>query len=470
MAIPLTGTGGLFTRVGQIGGFLNHVNSFRGTANLSAAGIESVATAVDTIQAQFVSTNQQLIDSLYSQRDSYRLVHASIGTYLQTLSQSTVIKMADDDVKLLNRTLVASVTELIAQMKSASQSVPRPTVTGTVTMAGGNTGNGILTVSVIGADGVQLDYPFGENIDAKVVNDAQSGGTAGQETWSLTGDGVQTDQLSWDWPAGSGANLILTGIDPAIDASTQLLTNGDFETFTSNVPNNWTIQTGTAGTTIFAAGSGDAYKGSDALKYTGNGTELTSLFQQFGISTGTVATLQPRTVYAVNAWMKVSSVPAAGQLDIELVDGSNNVVNDDAGNPIRVRINLTALTTTYKAVGAMTTELLSSTTPYFRTPTVMPATSRIRIRLSTALTNAVSVFVDHPALTAATRLYTGGPYAAVFSGSVNFAANKDTATIVIANNFGSGWQKLLERFWNLRQLGLQIPSSAAPTIADSLIG
>jgi hypothetical protein len=80
MAITLTGTGGLFTRTGRVGGMLNALNSFRGTADLSGASIVSVGVGVNNIEAQFQSTNQDLVDGLYTARDGHRSAGAGFAS------------------------------------------------------------------------------------------------------------------------------------------------------------------------------------------------------------------------------------------------------------------------------------------------------------------------------------------------------------------------------------------------------
>src|SRR5690606_15589688 len=97
----------------------------------------------------------------------------------------------------------------------------------------------------------------------------------------------------------------------------------------------------------------------------------------------------------------------------------------------------------------------------------LPSSYKLRVRLSTALDNGVSVFVDDLALAEATRFYTGGPYVAAFAASVN-PALEDHWTVAITSTLG-GFQKLFERFFGMRQLGLTLPFSSTPTISDSLV-
>ena len=71
-------------------------------------------------------------------------------------------------------------------------------------------------------------------------------------------------------------------------------------------------------------------------------------------------------------------------------------------------------------------------------------------------------------MTPLTRLYAGGPLIGLFSGSSPWAY-QDTATLAIANTYAALWVRLLERWFSLRDKGLQFPTDASPTIADSLI-
>ena len=465
MAVDLTGNpGGLFRRLGRIGGLVNSLNSFLGNGDLSAGGLVSLGVGVDNLQNEFEAARQDLTPGLYPLRDSYRTSHSQLTSYLQTRAQQVVIEMVNDDSPLSQKTLALALAELISQMTTAAASVTRPTVSATVTAGASNTGNGVCVASILGTDGKQLDYIFNESLVLKAATDAQAGtATAGQEQFNLTGAAAQTDALRWDWPLGSGAASSLPAVDAAQDNSGNVLYNSDFETWTNaNIPDNWVKNVGTIGTSILRSSS--PYKGSYALSFVGDGAELTSVEQTFNTTPSTVLgsggtnyKLLPSTVYAVNAWVKVSVTPVAGVLSFALVDGSGTILNDAAGTANNVTQSLPAISTTYVNVQG-----------FFRTPAVLPATAKLRVRLSTALSAGSTVIIDHLALAPATRAYVGGPYVALFSGATNFIAG-DKFTVAVANNYSSKWAKLLERLFNLRSLGLAIPSSGAPTIADSLV-
>jgi hypothetical protein len=107
----------------------------------------------------------------------------------------------------------------------------------------------------------------------------------------------------------------------------------------------------------------------------------------------------------------------------------------------------------------------------FRLPDPVPATVKIRVRLSTALSSGSSIFIDHLALTPATQLYTGGPYAAIFSGATDFEID-DKWSLTVTNAQAGAFQTLFDRLFDMRSKGLLLPSAtgAAETIDDALIG
>lgn len=467
MTIALTTSpGGIFRRIGRIGAVLNGINAFRGTADLSGASIISVGVGVNNIRDQFLSTNSQLIDGLYSARDGYRGVHGSLANYLKTLAANVVITMADDDVRLVTKDLPTALKELIRQMIASSDSVDRPTVSVTVTAGSANTGTGVVAASVTNPNGTQMAYPFNETVDVTCTGDAQSStATSGSEPFSARGDNAQSDELMWDWEKGSACSTSVNAVNANEDVGTNYLVNSSFEDYTvANTPDSWTVLVGTVGTHILAAGAGSGYAGAtspNGLKFTGDGSNLTSIVQPFAAATtasGSTKTLLPSTVYAMNVWLKKSGAGLlAGVLDIDLVDSSNATINDAAGTANRKQVTLSGLTTSYAATNA-----------FFRTPAVLPSTVKLRVRLSTAATNTESVFIDHLSLTPATRLYAGGPFIACFSGATAFVIG-DTFAVAVSNDYGGEFQRLFQRLFNMRALGLQIPDAVSETIVDSLV-
>jgi hypothetical protein len=157
--------------------------------------------------------------------------------------------------------------------------------------------------------------------------------------------------------------------------------------------------------------------------------------------------------------VRVTSAPSTGVLEVSLTDGGGVILTDDEGNDNKITVDLTTVGTTFVAKGAS-----------FRTPSLLPATAKLRIRLTTALENTKGVLIDHMALTPMAQLYPGGPSVAFFS-TPDLAVSGDTWTVTVANDRAGEFQEYFERFFGMAQLGLILPSDASgsETIADTLI-
>ena len=444
MTIILDTAGGIFTRIGKSGHALNLLNEFRGAAGAILATdlpteVEDAMQEVDGADMIIRGTYERLPSALAS-------TLAGMGTLaneLRTASQNLLIEMAHADNPLHQKDVTYAASELFKQMLAASESVQQNAVGGTVTPGGANVGNGAVIVSLLDGSGKALEYAFDETIDITVT----SADTAGSETLQFMGEAAETDRLSWLWPAGSGADASATSVSSAGGLS--LLANGGFETFTvADTPDDWPIIAGAAGTEILSEAV-TIYQGTLALEFVGSATN-TQIRQL-------VAGLASRTPYAFNLFCKCSGAPAAGVLTIDLFDGTS-VINDEAGTANSFTVDLTTLGTTYVAKNA-----------FFRLPEPVPAEVYLRLRLSTALSAGTSLFLDEACLVAATQLYTSGPLVGVFSGNVNWTLD-DVLSLDVTNDYAGDLQMLAEKFWELSAKGLIVPSSGAPTVADSLIG
>jgi hypothetical protein len=479
MTIPLTGAGGFYTRAGRVWAGLDDLNAARGGAATSRVlSGANLATRVNNEEADFAAGTgvQQVLDGLYGALTS---VQGSMGSFFsdaQTRTQNLLKAMWSVDqgisasaplAVLTNVDLPTALRTLISQMGAAAASVNASApAAGAQTAVGTPLGNAVIVTSVKNPQGQLLAYAFPETLTFLCTADSQGSATSGSEPLSVRGAPAVADVFSHLWPGGSGASASVNAVDAAKFSTTaNLLVNGDFETATTaNILDNWTRLVGASGTDIFQAGSANAYTGSFALQFTGTaGALLDSVAQSFNTANstspdagGTTAVLRPDTQYALSAWVKCSSTPAAGVLEFSLVDGTNTVINDDAGTANVVTKALTTVGATYVNVNGT-----------FRTPAVLPAAQKFRVRLSTAITSGVSVYVDRVAFTPMTQVYAGGPFVAAFSGSARLILN-DSWTVAVTNTFGTV-QKWMERMFGMKALGLQIPQSGAPTVLDSVI-
>jgi len=459
-------TGNIFNRLGVIGGVLKNLRAYQtlqqGALTNTTTGVTGQFNSEPDLQAINGSTWIANVNA-----------PEAVGQTMQQLAIQTLNRMIFESNPQLAQTwqqlnLTASIQELIRQMNVAGATVQQCNVA-TVNSAFTGTGNGVINSSVIRAiDGLTQQNAFAETITLTCNQDSYSGSaTAGNEGFSVTGTGQESDVFAFDWPLGSNANIGVQAINGSSDNNNgNLLTNSDFQNWTvPNTPDQFTIAVGAAGTNVFR-NQVVVYDGTSSLQLTGDGSgTLTSLTQLFNNgTTGTSGSLVTQAAYSVNLWLRRDGVAAAsGVLTIDLIDGNGVVIQDAAGNNNTFSIDLTTLTTSFTAYKGT-----------FRTPVILPAAQYLRLRLSTALTNGRSVYLARSSMGLYTRTYVGGPYVAVHSGSVPFV-NGDYGTVIVSNDRGgaadevSTFQTVCDRCWSMRTSGFLLPYSATPSISDALI-
>lgn len=457
-------TGNLMNRLGKLGLLLKQLRSYQ-TAQLA-----NMTNTTNGVVAQYdgESDIQAIMGSSY-----IGLLGGSegMGSIAQSMAEATVNRMVFRDNPRISQTLqslntVSSINEIIRQMKVQGASVLAMTITATPTIFTG-TGNGVLVASVKRPfDGKVLENSFAETMLVTCTNDSYVGGaTAGNESFLATGVGQQSNLFAFDWPLGSNAQQELSAIDGSVNnGSGNLLTNSGFENWTNNVPDNWTLNTGTAGTNIIKETS-IVYDGGNSVNLVGDGSTLTQISQQLDNSAGTSGSLDPLIQSGFNIWLRRDGTAAgAGVLTIDLADAVlGNVVKDANGVDNSFTIDLTALTTIFTAYNVA-----------FRTPLIMPTNLYLRIRMTTALTSGRSVYLDRGSLGLMTQIYTGGPYLSLHSGSIPFTFD-DYAQVAVTNSRGAGgtldtFQTLLARILPVvYQNEILFPSSSVPTISDSAL-
>lgn len=444
----------LFTRIGHILYTIDtSINAVRGTA---------VPARIDTIVADFASSDQALADNLYGNLLGWQNASGGFLSQLRALAQSTVIEMVNDVAPQANLQLGTALAYLVDQMADAGQTVQRCAVASSVIPGPANIGDAVVVCGLETALGVPVENAFAETIEATVTADAITGGrSSGQETVQFRGQYAVSDPLSWQYPAGSACSATVSAVSAAANQVGDLanwLNNGSFDgTWTGDTPAQWTVDVGTSGTTIRRETS-QTFDGANSLRFVGDGSELTSLYQTLGSAGGTTVAAVPLDQLAVNLWVSTAGAPASGVLEIALTDGTGQALTDAAGNPASFSKSLVGLGANWTAVNGVV-----------RTPRVLPTTVRLRVRLSTALPAGASVYLDRLAMARLTTLYPQGPRVAIFSGREPLIAG-DSYSLTISNDHGGGLQGGFDRLFGMRSLGLLLPStSGTPTISDSLI-
>lgn len=441
MSIDFDGSAaGLFPRWGLLGKEYLRVITSIGSA---------LDTSVEAIRDKFETGAQaSVLDTIYSQRDSYRTTPAGWLSYLQSVIQSLAIKQTNDDAPLLSQTLSSALTEIIRQMKVGGFYVTAPTVGSTVTPWGSNIGDSKLVVSNTNQYGDQINTIFPEDIRFTCTADAASGATQYREVFTITGEPLKAI-TAFDWPGGSGATGSLTLTDP--DQS-GLLADCGFELWSAPaaMAPNWTVVTGTAGTNITRTTS--SKRGNYALRLTSDGSTLLTFKQQLSTSL-----VRPNTVYIFSYWAKIDTLDASGILRTRLVDGSGSVISNDASTANSYTRNLNGnIGTSYTFISTA-----------FQTPRQLPSTGVfLEIGFSTSPANTRTVDIDLIGLVAGQQLYAGGSFVAGFSGATANAAG-DYSTVAFTNDAANAsWVRAGQRWMQMPSLG---PTYYWPTSGSTLI-
>lgn len=455
--------GNLYNWLGKAGVVIKQMDAFQANQNTSlvdpSAGLSVQLVAQPDIQSIITSSYIGQLNSI-----------GSVGGLMQNVSAQMLNRMVFLDTPQPNQgpqtlNVLASLQELIRQMKAAGASVLAMTITPTVNAFVGR-GNGVITMSTKRPlDGLVLENSFTETVTYICTQDSYQGrATQGNEVFSVNGEAQQGNVFAYNWPEGSGAQTFLNAINGnASNAQGNYLSNSNFANWSNGVPNGFTLNIGTPGININQEMS-VLYDGTSALRITGDaGGTKTQLSQPFGT---TASPLSPLTQYSFNIFARRDgTVPGAGQMFVELVDQNGVQVLDANGVANVTTINLTALTTVYGAFNVS-----------FRTPLIMPQQMfwQLRMNPSSVLTNGRSVYFAKASMGQMIQLATGCPFIALHAGSIPFIQG-DYSHCQIANSRGAGgvldtFQTLLYRLFPLIASNeLLIPSSATPTISDSLI-
>lgn len=474
MSIPQTGSGGIFTTWGRLAAWLQNLNGVIGKtapspgSNWGASGVaindlnDSVNNYVTQLQAN--ANLASLTNNTYSQmRDQVRNALSSNLTIAQTNAQTILQCLASADqspnpvIPTPAQTFQASLLYFINQFKTSTNYLAPNTVSVAVTPGGSNHGDGTCMASLKRGDGTNQMYVYAETINLTCTSDSQvSSGNLNIEPFAYSGAGTASSRLGWDWPAGSGTAGSLSAINAA-SQTPNFLSNGDFETYTvANIPDGWTVVTGTPGTD-FGKDTSEFYTGSACFDFIGTGGAPNSELY-FSLSN-----IQPDTVYFFNVWMRKANALATGVLRYALTDNSNTVINDDAGNANSFTQTLNSLTTSFAPVQGV-----------FVTPKALPTGG---VRLNMKLTTGISTVggraaIDRMALVAPTAAYgatRGGPLLAVFSGATPFLIN-DTFAVAVSNAYDGMWQQAVWQLLDPGQFGYQFAySGVGSAISATLI-
>lgn len=448
MALTYTGTDGLFTHLGKL---VKHYNLLKTDAtNLSTDRDE----ILDAFQA---SDKDASIDGLISVYERWKAEYAArrgeLGAFALTRLQDKDSVL--DEIGAATTDQDEILRKLLEAMDADSATVNESSVAiGSVTVDTDNAGGGkILTTDVL--DGVTSpgsvnDVPFpaqfkynglttelasSETFTFRVVADSFHDDVA-EGSEEIVWEGKLPDEQHGVGEDGSGA---IATIQPVHASTADHLTNADFETFTSDIPDDWDLVSGAAGTNVMASGSTHADHGSDALLFQGDATASSIEIKQNIASAEVVG----RKRYCLAVKLKRDSA-TTGTLTIQF-EGAGYT----PGTSEKISVAVSGLSTSYQLHHFFVTM-----------PALIPSDFRIVIRWDGGTPGAAEkVYVDDLALG---PVYYGGGIGVVAVRDSNPFVREDRYEVTVTNT-----ESVFQAFFR-RVFGVQLPSSSTPSIADSL--
>jgi hypothetical protein len=353
-----------------------------------------------------------------------------------------------------NVSLSTVLLEVYRDMVANAQTVDGSTVSiGSVTEDKENTNAGVVLTGKV-LDGVSQPHPgyianpYYDGVDSELagvsdtlvltcVSDNETDRVQeGRETFNFGGKPAVTNQYSWNsYGSGSGSS-----IQPV--QGYNLLSNMDFENFTSNTPDGWTVSTGTPGTHILEETT-DVYHGDSALTLTGNASlAAINLYQTIN-----AGAFQPKRRYLVACYVLGDASISAGTLTIQFEGTGYSAASSE-----KIEMNAAAL-------AAQTTYGLEHF--YINMPADIPDDMKLVIKW-TGTPSAHSLSIDW--LGAGPVTYFNGIHFNVVAGSEKFLRN-DRYSFDVTNNEAGVFQAAFRKMF-----GFQLPSDAGgtETIDDAL--
>lgn len=431
-------------------------------------------TELTDVVGHYTAADMHMVRTLIDNIESRVLEAGRIAADIKTAADSTLIEMMDADLEssfgagLEEKTVREAIKQLAAQMDTASSTLDRTTITlGSVAAASGNTGSGTLLVYdlcpiIDNPDNDEVMTAQTELITATCIADQNDSLVSeNQEQFGINA-GKAVPNLHEEWPKGTGDYISVQAASARVDGgATQtqnVLTNSDFEAFTTaNTPDNWTITTGSAGSNVFSEAS-TVFTQDKSLKITCSGATV-ALKQVLNNSTGTLGVLKPDTPYSLSVAVRLAANASAGNLKFSVKNSSGTILNNlVSGRQMAVDIAESAISHT-----AWTT--LTAT---MFTPISVPKGSYVEISCTTAFDQ--DLFIDDLVIAEMPRLGPGNVAVQVVPGATPFAIN-DTFTCQVTNNNEGAMVREMDRFFDLKGLGIQLPThpSGSETISDALI-
>ena len=452
----------LFARLGRLFDHLASVITYKATINTEIA---------DTV-TNYSGEDYDQIGALVRNHDSRKRDCDGLASDLESAAIKTLIDITDANYGLTKKTTFEALSELIRQMLIDSKTVDGNTVSQAAVSAGGsNVGTGTLLFSQYAPvldrnlnrpGNIHVQTIKSETITARCISDSMGRMTPeASEQFHVFGQRT-TMKFDEDWPQGSGASITLSAASSRVNGgrakTRNVLHNSDFEEFTSNVPDHWTLATGTAGTHVFAAGAGATQ--ADALRFVGDGSTVPKLTQTLRTTAGSAGQLNTDRPYTISFWAKYATAKPTGTLRVTVTSDGSTVLNAGVvGRAMQASVTSAAITTSYALYSVVCWSPLS-----------LGKNSVVTVDFSANVANTSQVWIDDIVIAEMASLGPGLGSVQVIPGPTSFRAG-DEFTMAITNNYEGAIQKEFDRFFGMQRHGLALPSNTAggENILDSLI-
>jgi len=465
MTVTLTGTNGLFTRLGKLFQLAERINTHQTNAS---SGLKA---EIEDVLDEYSSGDLEYVQDLVATDEAWQKNAANIFTTIRSIASKTLIGMVDDDVTLPAKSVHEAGKELISQMETASASIKGNVFSAAVSYGSSNTGDGKGVVSLINGEGNAFQNLRPDTITLVCTRDAQVSGTISREQFTVTKSNPKiTDIRDVDW--GTGMGLKGTGIivaDPAYSGSSAVgrnaLVNGSFNNYsTTNNPDNWTAVVGSFGTEFLEEGT-IKHLGDKSMKFVSDGSTLNDIKQQLNTSGASTVRLRQEERYMMGIWFRPTT-GIAGPSEVvtaRLENGSGALLGSTSGDNSTATLSFN--------IYDFSSASWHFTSTSFSTVKDIPVTPEMHLEITEAITNTKGVYLNGFQLLRMPKVGGNtGFHALVVPSDTDWIVD-DEITFTITKDTTGKFSTYLDKFLGFGELDLQLPfkTDGSETVADSLI-
>jgi hypothetical protein len=451
----------IFGRLGRLWKHAESVRTYQGTLDTQYA---------DTV-TEYSGGDLDQIANVGRQLEARKQEATATCTDLLAAASKTLVDMTDANFTLFDKSLEGAIRELIKQMVADSATVDGNTASiGSVSAGSSNVGTGTMvcsaTAPIVDRYGnrpgnLYLQNVRTETVTARCTTDQTAIGVDENAEIFVVNGQRAVSRFDQDWPTGSGVRYSLPAVSPSVDGgrspARNVTTNGDYEDFTSNAPDRWSIQTGVAGTHILAAGSG--FTGSNSLKMVGDGSTAPKIRQRLRVTAETLGQINPDKPYSISFAIKRGSAATGAGIKVSVQNSGGTILNNSVVlREMSASIAAGSITTSWQLVTAVVTS-----------PPEIPKGSQIVVEATANITNASEIFIDHVTVAEMQPMGPGLGAVQIIPGSTAFRYG-DSFSIAITNNLEGSLAKEMDRFFDMQRLNLALPghTGGSETISDGL--